>query len=339
MSQPERNQLIDAFRGVAIIAVLAFHYTVRWPDVYGFDREYPWWLMLGGYGVHLFFVVSGLVITMTVLRSSSALHFGVRRFARLYPAFLLAAVLTFTAMQWGPEPFRRSWADLFASLTMDAQLFGNRYIDGAYWSLAVEAKFYILVALSWALLRERFWIGVLLISAAALLPVGPLWSNLLIAEWWPYLLAGMAGWYGIFEKRRMPAALLGAMAVALYVWHRPGAWYVDVGLAGGISTFMLLLWRVPNWQPGFVRWLAWIGALSYSLYLLHQNLGVTVIQELTRAGLPDLAAIGGATAAMVGLAYLSFRLVEKPGVRWVLRLYGARGAAEARDPTSEPARP
>ena len=38
-----RNQIIDAYRGIAILMVLAFHYTVRWPDLYGFDRVYPGW--------------------------------------------------------------------------------------------------------------------------------------------------------------------------------------------------------------------------------------------------------------------------------------------------------
>lgn len=321
MSQLGRNQLIDAFRGVAIMAVLAFHYTVRWPEVYGFDRQYPWWLSLGAYGVHLFFVVSGLVITMTVLRSDSAVHFGARRLARLYPAFVVAALLTFVAMQWGPEPFRRSWIDLLASLSMDAMLFGRDYIDGAYWSLAVEAKFYVIVALAWAVLRERFWVGVLAISALASLPVGPLWSSLLIAEWWPYLLAGMAGWYGIFERRSVPAALLGAMSIALYAIHRPLGWIVDVGLVGGVATFLLLLWKAPGWQPAVVRALAWVGGLSYSLYLVHQNLGVTAIRIMTDAGFPDMVAIAVASVAMTALAYLGFHFIERPGARLVMSAY------------------
>ena len=322
MSTPAgRNQIIDAFRGVAILAVLAFHYTVRWPGIYGYDRVYPWWLEIGAYGVHLFFVVSGLVITMTALRSRGAVHFGVRRFGRLYPALLVAALLTFTLNAWGPEPFHRSWADLLASLTLDAELLGQRYVDGAYWSLAVEARFYLYVAIAWALLRERFWIGVLAIAVLASLPLGAAWNNLLIAQWWPYLMAGMAGWYGIFEKRTVPAACLGATAAVLYALHRPGEWYVDAGLAAGVLAFLLLLWRAPDWQPPLVRALAWIGSLSYSLYLLHQNLGVALIQKLTAAGLPDIAAMLAVSAAMVALAHASFRYIEKPGARLVMTVY------------------
>lgn len=316
-----RNQIIDAYRGIAILMVLAFHYTVRWPDLYGFDRVYPGWFELGAYGVHLFFVVSGLVITMTVLRSRGALHFGVRRFGRLYPALLVAALLTFTLNAWGPESFHRSRADLLASLTMDAKLFGQRYVDGAYWSLAVEARFYVYVAIAWACLKERFWIGVLALAAVASLPLGSAWTYLLIANWWPYLLAGMAGWYGIFERRVVPAACLGAMAAILYVIHRPGDWLVDAGLAAAVLAFLGLLWRAPDWQPAAVRALAWVGGLSYSLYLLHQNLGVTVIGYLTKTGLSDLAAILVASVVMVALAHVSYRHVEKPGARLVMSFY------------------
>src|ERR1700731_2109574 len=95
-----RNNTIDAFRGIAILGVLLFHYLVRWAppwygiNLYGYRRVYPDALVLGALGVYLFFVISGLVITMTVLRSGSALEFVVRRFARLYPAFLVGICLT-----------------------------------------------------------------------------------------------------------------------------------------------------------------------------------------------------------------------------------------------------
>lgn len=125
METKQRNNIIDAFRGLAILAVMAYHYTIRWPDLYGFEHTYSPIFGLGKYGVHLFFVVSGLVITMTVLRSADAIEFAVRRFARLYPAFVAAACVTFVCMQWGPPQFRRGFIDLFASLSMDAKVLGH----------------------------------------------------------------------------------------------------------------------------------------------------------------------------------------------------------------------
>lgn len=336
MSDSSRIKIIDAYRGVAILAVIAFHYSVRWTEVYGYDDIYPASLKTGRYGVHLFYVVSGLVITMTVLRSKDALHFAVRRMARLYPAFVVAAILTFALMRFGPEPFQRGWFDLLASLTMDATLFGQRYIDGAYWSLAVEVKYYFFVAASYWLLRDRFWIGVIGIALLGLLPFGKLWAYLFIAPWWPYLLLGMAGWFAIFERRNTPAIALAITSVVLYVAHRPDGLVADLFIWGFALTMLAILRFAPGWSPLPVRMLAGVGAISYSLYLLHQNLGVSLIGQLTRLGLPDIAAMLLATAVMMGLSTLSYLYVEKPGARLTLSIYDRLRGPKPR-PANEPA--
>ena len=318
-----RIQVIDAFRGIAILAVMAYHYTVRWPDLYGYSAEYSELFSLGQLGVHLFFVVSGLVITMTVLRSDNAFQFAARRVARLYPAFVVAAIATFVIMRLaGPERFQYSAFDLVASLTMDARALGRNYIDGAYWSLAVEVKFYFYVALARLLLREHFWMGIVGLAVLAALPFGATWSYVLIAEWWPYLLLGMAGWFWIFEHRHREGATLAAASVLLYMVHRPGGLLADAFIWVLALSMLLALRVAPSWAPLPMRGLAWVGAISYSLYLLHQNIGVSLIGYLTRNGMPDIAAMMVAGAATMSLGHLSFNYVEKPGARLVMGLYG-----------------
>jgi peptidoglycan/LPS O-acetylase OafA/YrhL len=317
----QRNSLIDAYRGIAILAVMAYHYTIRWPELYGYAHAYPSWLHFGRYGVHLFFVISGLVITMTVLRAANPVEFAARRFARLYPAFILAAILTYLAMRWGPERFHRGAMDLFASLTMDAHLLGQDYVDGAYWSLAVEVKFYAYVAIARWALKDRFWMGLLGLALASSIPLGASWSYATIAPWWPYFLLGMAGWFFVAERSVAPAIALFLASIALYVVQRPEGVVADVFIWGASLSMLGLLWKIPGWQPWAVRWLAWVGTFSYSLYLLHQNMGVAIIQLLTARGAPDLVAMVVASACTGGLAYLSYRLVELPGNRSVMRSY------------------
>jgi peptidoglycan/LPS O-acetylase OafA/YrhL len=317
----QRNSLIDAYRGIAILAVMAYHYTVRWPDLYGYGHAYPSWLQIGRYGVHLFFVISGLVITMTVLRSASPGEFAARRFARLYPAFVLAAILTYLAMRWGPARFQHGAMDLFASLTMDARLLGQEYVDGAYWSLAVEVKFYAFVAVSRWILKDRFWIGLLGLAFASAIPLGAAWRYATIAPWWPYFLLGMSGWFFIAERRAAPALALFLASIPLYALQRPDGVVADIFIWGTGLSMLGLLWKIPQWQAWPVRWLAWIGTFSYSLYLLHQDLGVALIQMLTARGVADWAAILAAATSTGGLAYLSYRLVELPGNRSVMRSY------------------
>src|SRR5690242_5139659 len=117
-----RNDTIDAFRGIAILGVLLFHYALRWAppwygtNLYGYGRAWPDALALGAVGVYLFFVISGLVITMTVLQSQSGLEFAVRRFARLYPAFLVGICLTLVVTGISAIPaFKLSSGDVLAN--------------------------------------------------------------------------------------------------------------------------------------------------------------------------------------------------------------------------------
>ncbi|MEP6475041.1 MAG: acyltransferase [Gemmatimonadota bacterium] len=310
--------MIDAFRGVAIIMVMAFHYLLRWAppfapqDLYGYDHVYSPWLSLGRLGVDIFFVISGLVIAMTLQTARGAVDFGVRRLARILPALAVAAVLTLVVTRMGPAPMHRSLHDLFASFTFMPERFGGQYVDGAYWSLSVELRFYAWTALSALLLKDRFWIGLLAPAAVSLVVGHGLAGWPFIAPYWPYLLIGVGAWYGLFERRRTPAVVLGLAALALLVRQNPGA--LETVFIGGwvAAMFTLIAWRAR------IVFLPWLGRISYSLYLLHQNIGVTLINRLTHAGLPDGLAIAVTVGVMVILAWMFFRLIEQPGQRAVM---------------------
>ncbi|NEX94406.1 acyltransferase [Caulobacter sp. 17J65-9] len=314
-----RNEVIDAFRGISVLLVLIYHYTVRWSsesarDILGYDYEYSALLSVGSHGVEIFFVISGLVIAMTVERSASAAEFAVRRIARIYPALLVAATFTFVICQFGPYEFRRDLADYGASLLFFPDEIGRRFVDGAYWSLAVEVKFYAVVAVSMMFLRDRFWIGVAAVAvlAAVSLCLG-VGDRLLSAKYWPYFLIGMSGWYVLFKRSPWPAGLLGGIGLTSLFIFPP---YVGskIFVLGAVSLmFVLIQIRVvPPLGP-----LPKLGRISYSLYLIHQYVGVLLIGSLTGVGAPDWVAIGTGSAAAIGLAAMMYRWVEIPAQRWV----------------------
>lgn len=340
-----RNDTIDAFRGIAILGVLLFHYTVRWAppwygtNLYGYGRAYPQVLVLGATGVYLFFVISGLVITMTVLRSRSGFEFAVRRVARLYPAFLVGICLTllFSGIS-AMAAFKVSFGDAVANLTMNAPAFHRGYVDGAYWSLAIEIKFYALVALSYALLRERFWIA---IAGVAALGLGVfafgITRQILLAPYGPLFLAGMAAWYWLFEKRRLPALVLAFESLILYAAYRHtfelsnvSTWAPHLCLWISVAVLVALLAVGRNTRMGP---LCAIGRVSYSLYLVHQNIGVIIIASLTAIGLSDIPAFLTASGVCFAAAALMFRFVELPAQRAIMSAYrqisiSLHGAAE-----------
>src|SRR5690606_6778553 len=78
---------LDALRGLAALAVVAFHYTTSYAQQVGHLQPLGFGFTPGNYGVHLFFLISGYVIFMTLEHTRDGMDFVVSRFSRLYPAY------------------------------------------------------------------------------------------------------------------------------------------------------------------------------------------------------------------------------------------------------------
>lgn len=144
---------LDGLRGIAILAVVFYHYFQALVSIYPDQEFYPYGdrifpLAQYGYlGVHLFFIISGFVIAYTMERMSGAAMFLRHRFFRLWPTMLVASVITYPAMHVVETPLadlrRVDMTGFLPSLTFTAPwvwkpLFEvDNYIDAAYWSLFV----------------------------------------------------------------------------------------------------------------------------------------------------------------------------------------------------------
>ena len=147
-------------------------------------------------------------------------------------------------------------------------------------------------------------------------------KQILLAPYGPLFLAGMAMWFGLFEKRQLPALVLACESLILYAAYRHKfelphvpAWAPHLCLWLSVAALVTLLALGRNIRIGP---LAAIGRISYSLYLIHQNVGVILIASLTAIGLSDIPAFLMATGICFGAAALMFRFVELPGQRAIL---------------------
>ena len=151
MSQTPRLAQLDALRGIAALAVVLFHYTTRYDQLFGHAQAPLVAFPQGWLGVNLFFMISGFVIFMTLARTARPMDFVVSRFSRLYPAYWGAIVLTFALTHAIGLPGKTvGWDVLAVNVTMVQGFFGVPHVDGVYWTLEVELLFY-----AWALLSFR----------------------------------------------------------------------------------------------------------------------------------------------------------------------------------------
>ncbi|EIZ78461.1 acyltransferase 3 [Novosphingobium sp. Rr 2-17] len=322
-----RNEGIDLLRGLLVLGVMAFHYTIRWspPDFAGdllhLDHAYSRDWAIGGFGVQVFFMISGYVISMSVLRAGSGWRFAFSRFRRIYPAYAVAAVVAFLIPLWaGPWQLRSSLGDLAATLLLLPNELGFKYTDGAFWTLTVEAKFYFFVFLGYAALRERFWLllaGVGVIAPIAYRIAPGLGDKVLLAHYIGFFLIGMAAWFGMNERRTMPAIIL----LAAGLWAHSFA-FQTISYDGAVSYFTqaliglsaMAIFALARFNPRVrVPVLGFLGAVSYELYLLHQVMGISIIGALKEhTGMSDGAAFVLAGVIVILAATILQKVVAPP---------------------------
>jgi peptidoglycan/LPS O-acetylase OafA/YrhL len=352
----KRIEALDGFRALAVLLVISFHYFSRWTPPRFSENLYPYGDRFAGFalfdhgylGVELFFIVSGFVISLTLFASSNWRDFALRRFARLFPSMLLCSALTFAFLAVLPvKYFNLAPIDFLPSLTFTdpylwKALLGKdcNYIDGAYWSLFVEVRFYFWACLVFfAFGKERFLgafsiffnLALILFAVGQAVP-GTFLST--VVEWalfpsfLPWFAAGV-GFFFLHRDGRNPLARLLVIESALVVVLSTARSHSSSELPFCLAFYALFTLFVsrPLWlRPFSYKPVTLVGAASYSLYLLHQNLGVTLIATIGGAlsGGWSVIVAGCVGIALIAVSVLIYQWWEMPAKRILLAL--GRGA-------------
>ena len=315
---------LDALRGLAALAVVLFHYTVRYQDLYGYVNKPHLYVNVGLQPVYLFFIISGFVILMTASKLREPSRFVYARFSRLYPAYWAAILVTTLVVLTLHLPGRgASFKRILVNTSMFQEFLGVGHVDPVYWSLQVELYFYLLVAV--LLWRKR--LEALNLVLVALMIVGLLdhlltWhlTNGVITRLREVLLlhylhlfgAGIAIYQLMHGERRKAILLLAACAMYVIALMPPVEALIYVGLA--IVVFLAVTNRIPFLGNPVLQFL---GLISYPLYLIHQNVGYALIRHLQNAKLNAELSMALAALLAIGLAAGITFAVERPVMKWL----------------------
>ena len=351
---------LDGIRALSVLAVVLYHFD-----------PLPWaWLRTiqhaGFFGVDVFFVLSGYLITTLLLREpdrpigTALFAFYARRTLRIFPLFYAACALYAAAAWWAGGTAWAAYRDYLPALLLywsDVHLalhpepfppFGHA------WSLAVEEKFYLVwpfAALAW---RRAHGLSIAMGTIVAVtlwrfvVALGEPASHALQARLWyafdlrlDSLMWGCVLAYALHRERsyeRLTAWLrrkwVGALALAAALWLAidvvlhdntglrlcvrytlaPPLLALVVGTAVTAPHSPRLRWL--QWRP-----LAWVGVISYGVYVLHPLAG-HVMKRVVGGVFAEPAAPPGLAVQFVGyvalslaISGLSFRWFEAPILR------------------------
>lgn len=316
---------ITFLRGIAALMVCLYHFTCH-TDAHGsLFPEAGWTHRLGEYGVwgvYIFFVISGFVIPLSLIRHDFTLkrlpRYLARRWIRIEIPYLASLVLVL-AIGWllsrqSGDTFSVEPARIFHHLFYTAPFFGHEWYHPIYWTLAIEMQFYLVLALLFPLMNGRqkllkLAVPVLFAASSLLLD-----DYRLIFHYAPVFAQGILLVWVLQAKLPWGWGLPGLLICTMLTWftHGTGVALISAGTVGLIA-FTDLDFRLSNR----------LGNISYSLYLVHDMVGGTLL--FLFAG--ETAGYAGkwgwvilALLAALAAAWIFWKGIERPSLRGARRL-------------------
>lgn len=331
-SGTERLAFVDSMRLFAALLVLLQHI---FEGRAGFVKSYLIPLAPGVAGVAIFFFISGYVIPMATRHGFAWRPFMIRRVFRIYPLYLVALLILFIAgglqilpqMRYVYAASAGTWA---ANVLLIVEYVGARPFLGVSWTLAVELVWYALFAASIILFGRRaadrldIFIPVSFVALALLslmidtrIPLGRptmIYAAVLGFQCYRFHI-------GEISARRLTRSITTFAVVALFgtyvafgVFSHPNLTLAQALGPWIFATTIFLTWvlyrPLREMKPLNRGILPALGAMSYSIYLLHPFATALAEHYMLKA----LQVPTAITATFV-FAWLGFNLVEKPGIK------------------------
>jgi peptidoglycan/LPS O-acetylase OafA/YrhL len=305
---------IQYLRGLAAVGVVLFHFSASlalWPIlkvIFNFGQT----------GVHVFFLISGFIITFSLLKEGYQLNqfftFLIKRSIRIDPPYYLTVLLSFLLLLYlsiispiKESHFRFIPQQFLAHLFYFIPFTKYPFYSVVFWTLCIEFQFYLLIGLFYFLSQNWYY------------------KNLFL------IMFGLTSFFHFSNCQYVvfTYAPIFATGMSLVTFYLNRAWYNSIlpltfliltGFKFGIPVFILLglTSLVILYFELRIKSLIFIGNISYSLYLVH-----TLISEvLLRIEIKHQLHVGNYPlfwlifefSISIFISYLFYEIVERPAM-------------------------
>ncbi|HWB12072.1 MAG TPA: acyltransferase [Gemmataceae bacterium] len=319
--------VLDHLRGIAAASVCLYHFTCGNRTFLPSDDPLKQLASFGWLGVESFFVISGFVIPYSLhLRSyrlSNGADFFIRRLKRLEPPYLSCILLIIVlhylsslSASFRGQPLELSWQRLAAHLGYLNAILEFGWLNPVFWTLAIEFQYYIFMAIAYPLLaHEKAPVRAASVLAIALFGFVGGRNSSLLPHWLPLFAIGMLTFqFYVGKLSGLWYTLLLCLISFISFWI-VGSQQTAVGLATAVTMVGVASREVTR----FLRPVAFLGTISYSLYLLHVPIGGRVINLASR--LPEspairYSAIAAAFGTSIAAAFVFWFFIERRSQLW-----------------------
>lgn len=311
-------EILDSLRAFAALSVCLFHFICITGYIHTqwiLDFFYHW-----QFGVQLFFVISGFVIPWSMYHANFKLKhffkFAFKRLCRLEPPYIASLILAIFIL-WGRDYFLH--VNNFSSLVSFKRvalhfgylipLFENyKWLNDVYWTLAAEFQYYFLIALLFMpLVKSNLFLRIVICFCMIALSFigGP---REFLPYWLPVFYIGILIF--LFKIKKIGQIEFYTTASILFLFS---CYHYHLG---SVVYMLIAAVAILYYSESKVLVLNYLGKMSYSIYLVHLPVGLTLMNIMAHRFFGTYSGkifvlLSGFVATLIS-SYLMYLLVEKP---------------------------
>jgi peptidoglycan/LPS O-acetylase OafA/YrhL len=274
----------------------------------------PFKMLYGFTGVGIFFLISGFVIPFA-LDKKSIFEFLIGRIFRIWPTYIVTTLFSLLCLYISKQYFHNDFfpliKNIISSLLLTTDLSRLQPVDGVIWTLEIEIKFYLLMALIYKLVNKN---PLLLITCAAIFTILVVRKNIRLNDdfaYFTYMFIGVA--FNFLHKNKLSNKKFIGMLFTLFVCFIMQLRFEKQALmCYGLALIIFTTLYYARDKIKYPKILSYLADISYPLYVSHAIFSYVFLRIfLTIFDSPNIALMICIICVLIN-AYLLHVIIEVP---------------------------